>query len=347
MGVTSKNKETWVTETLYKPVPFAKMMDGPTTIEWIVDEVVPQTTTGIIAGEPGVGKTWIIMDMILAIASGVKWLGKYNTRVCKILVVDEENAHVLIRQRYLSLVWKYQKYGRLKNIDFLVGESVDITPLEHPRKGMEPSSDYMKLYNTVGEGEYDLVVFDSLTRVHHSDENDSSRMSAVFGYIKNMMDAFGVSCIFTHHFNKSRGHNNNRLRGSSDILAFPDYVLRVETDRGHNGIGHNGVVIEHGKSRWGTNIGKLYARLEDHESGNKEIVRIKTQDLINAILTYVAVARTRSDIVEEMHRKGLGEPSTVDRQLKELTKERKIFKPTNNVYQATGAAQYDDLGSLM
>jgi len=332
---------------LYEPVPFSVMMDGPTEIEWLVDAIMPRTTCGIVAGEPGIGKTWIVMDMVLALATGVPWVQTFETKKCKVLVVDEENAHVLVRRRFMTLMAQYQKYATLDDIHFLVGESIDITPLEHPRVGMQPSSDFTRLYNTIGEGNYDVVVLDSLTRVHHADENDSSRMSAVFSYVKRLMDDFGVSILFTHHFNKSKGHNNNRLRGSSDILAFPDYVLRVETDRSHNGLNDTGVAIEHGKSRWGENTGKFCVRLEEDETGNKFIKRVESENFESTLLAYLDVARSRKDIVMEMERKGLGDVAAVDRLLTLMVKQRKVYRPSTGIYQTTGASALDDLDDLM
>jgi RecA-family ATPase len=338
--------------TLYNPVPFPTMLDGPREIEWLIDGIMPRTTAGIMAGEPGIGKTWILMDLVLAIASGVSWLGKYKTKECKVLVVDEENAEVLIRQRYHSMKWQYEPKNKLDNIDFLVGKNVDITPLEHMKKGLQPSSDFTLLYNTIAEHEYDLVVFDSLTRIHHADENDSARMSAVFGYVKRLMNDLGVSVLFTHHFNKSRGHNNNRLRGSSDILAFPDYVLRVESDRGHTGLSETGVLIEHSKSRWGVNTGKVYVRLDEKrerpEDEPKKIISfISNEDLEDGMLLYLTVARTKEDVVGEMEGKGLGTPAQIDRMLGKLIKQRKIYRPTKGIYQVTGGSGFDDLEDLI
>ncbi len=332
---------------LYKPLPFSVMMDGTTEIEWLMEGVIPRTTTGIAAGEPGVGKTWLVMDLVLAMASGVRWLDRFETRPCKILVVDEENAHVLVRRRFLSLAWKYQQYERLDSIDFLVGESIDITPLEHPRIGMQPSSDFTMLYNTIGTHGYDIVVFDSLTRLHHADENDSSRMSAVFKYIKKLMDDFGVSCIFTHHFNKGRGRNNNRLRGSSDILAFPDYVLRVETDRTHTDISNSGICVEHGKSRWGENTGKFFVKLQEaNNPGDRELVTISTDDLRIAMLEFLKVSRAKREVIGEMQKRGLAIQS-VDRMLRTMVTERVLFQPAKGYYQVTGSADFDDLGDLI
>jgi len=336
-----------MTDTPYKPVPFSIMMDGPTEVDWLVDGIMPRTTTGIVAGEPGIGKTWIVMDFVLALASGAKWLDRFETIASKVLVVDEENAHVLIRRRYVSLAWRYKEFGKLDNIDFLVGNSIDITPLEHRTKGLQASSDFTMLYNTIATGGYEVVVFDSLTRMHHADENDSSRMSAVFGYVKRLMDDLGVSCLFTHHFNKSKGHNNNRLRGSSDILAFPDYVLRVETGRGHVGLSDNGVVIEHGKSRWDENIGRFYVKLDDGEDkDHKWINLLSGEDLEAALLVYLAIARTKKDIMQEMEQKGLGNAVAVTRMLANMKTRRLIYNPSRGVYQCTGDASDDDIDDV-
>lgn len=334
-------------ETLSKdkftPVPFSVFMDGPTEIDWLIDGVMPQQTTGIIAGEPGIGKTWILMDLVLAIASGSPWLNSFVTQPCNVLYVDEENAHVLVRKRFLEMKWKYEDRGDLDNVQFMVAQTLDITPLEHMSKGLQPSPDYVKLRNVLSDAPYDLVVFDSLTRVHHADENDSSRMSAVFNYVKMLMDDFGVSILFTHHFNKGKGHSNNRLRGSSDILAFPDYVLRVERERGHVEINSNGVAMTHGKSRWGENIGKMYIKLSSTEDGRKEIMHVSIDDLEEAIMIYLDVPRSERDIVKEMDAKGKGDRQMVIRVLNRLVKEHKLYRPGKDVYAKSGVEQFDDL----
>jgi RecA-family ATPase len=328
--------------TQLQPLKFSEMMDGPMEIDWLVDGIVPCSTSGIMAGEPGVGKTWIVMDLVMAIATGSPWLDKYETIESRVLVIDEENADILVRQRYHSLNWRYDS-EKLENIHFLIGESLDVTPLEHPRKGLADSTDYLRLWDLIDRYRYDLVVVDSLTRFHHTDENDSSRMSAVFDGIKRITDKFKISFLFTHHFNKGRGHNNNRLRGSSDILAFPDYVLRVQKDKMHQGIDQSGVVIEHGKSRWGVNVGKIPLRLEDKSHDVKKIERLSGDDLKEAILTYIAVARTTRDIIKEMEGKGLGAQTAVKRELKSLKKSGLAFEPNSGVYQATGAYDLENM----
>ena len=131
-------------------------------------------------------------------------------------------------------------------------------------------------------------------------------------------------------------------------MAFPDYVLRVETDRGHTGLSDNGVAIEHGKSRWDENVGKFCVKLENGEDkAHKWIKLLSSEDLEKMLLTYLGIPRTLKDILQEVERKGLGSPVETNRTLAEMVKRRVIYQPSRGVYCCTGSAEYDDIGDVL
>lgn len=331
----------------FPTINYTDLIRGSTEVEWIVDEIVPRGTTGIVAGEPGIGKTWIFMDLILALATGVEWLQKFPTQRCKVLVVDEENAEVLIRKRFQMLEHHYRPYTGLENIDFIIGQSLDITPAQSKNGDLVPSEDWYRLYATLSDGRYDVVLIDSLTRIHHAEENDSTRMSMLFKFVKMMVDDLGVTVLMTHHFNKGKGRGNYRIRGSSDILAFPDYTLLIDTDQQHRGINTNGIVVEHGKARWGEAVGEFYVKLGGSQI-SKRITRLSSLTVQQFMYDFLVVPRTRQEIEDELKRiKLTASRSTVTRELAELTEKSVIFQPEPGRYQLLNnpadATAVDDL----
>ena len=215
-----------------------ELLEGPTDIDWLVEPIIPLGAAGMIVGDSNVGKTWLSLELALAVASGTPWLGKFNIRRGPVLVIDEENADVLLRRRLHQLIRGHgYRPEELENITFAIGNLVDLKPIE--RDGVEqPSESFQKIKNTIDVLRPALVVFDSFRRMHSNDENSSQEMSLIAKYIAMLVRVSGSSVVVNHHTNKS--HN---YRGSTDIKAFNDYQLRA-VKAGRN------IRVEHEKSRW-------------------------------------------------------------------------------------------------
>ena len=69
-----------------------------------VDGLIPPGATVILAGDAGVGKTWLTLDLALAVASGTKWLDSIQCKQGTVLIVDEENSEPFLRKRLHSLI---------------------------------------------------------------------------------------------------------------------------------------------------------------------------------------------------------------------------------------------------
>ena len=229
---------------MYEPLSLTTLLDGPTEINWVVEPFVPPTSTILLAGHSGVGKTWLSLDLALSIAGGRPWLGRFPVRQGPVLVVDEENSELLLRTRLLKLLQSHRLDPKELPLFFLVGQMVNLSP-EKPAYARDLLS-CEQLLKTIHQIEPILVIFDSLTRCHRSNENSANEMAAVFANVKHLVDITGTSCLFNHHFRKSGGGSNrsgDRIRGSTDIRAFCDVTLLVD-DRG------GGCAITHDKSRW-------------------------------------------------------------------------------------------------
>lgn len=242
----------------YHPISVQKLLDGPTTIDWLVDPIIPPGTSGLLAGESGVGKTWLILALAIAISTGSKFLGHFRTKPGSVLIVDEENAELLLRVRLKMMLTAAGLDTDKIPINFLIGKAVNLSP----NKGGTRTIAYNKLLATVRSIKPAIVIFDSLTRVHRANENNANEIAAVFSNVKHLMEQTSSACLFTHHFNKS-GYGSSksgmRIRGSSDIRAFCDYSLLVDKADG-------GVVIHHDKARWADTLQSFSVNFESTDS---------------------------------------------------------------------------------
>ena len=226
-----------------KTLSLADLMKGPTQIDWLIEPLIPPGAAGLIAGDGGVGKTWLTLDLALATAMGKKWAGHFQCRQGAVLVVDEENSELLLRARLEKLITAraISDTGPIP-LYFRVGTGINLSP----EKNGNFSASFIELMAEVKRLGVILIVFDSLTRVHRANENQSNEMAGVFAHVRYLMDQTGAACIFNHHMRKAGGgktKSGERIRGSTDIRNFADFTLLVDKS-------DNGIKITHDKSRW-------------------------------------------------------------------------------------------------
>lgn len=251
---TSQTKET--PPLVYKPRILTELLDGPTDIDWLIDDIIPPQSSGLLVGDGGTGKTWLALDLAIAVATGTLWLGEFEARKGAVLVVDEENAELMLRKRLIMLLEGRGLKPDNIGMYFLIGEGINLSPYEQRGKHV-PSESYVKLHNTIQLLKPSLVIFDSLTRVHTSNENAASEMSVLFSYVKRLIRETEISCLFPHHMNKGLGStkSGHRIRGSSDLRNFADYTLLIDKEG-------DIITVTHDKARWAEPVPTFKTRLQ-------------------------------------------------------------------------------------
>src|SRR5690606_37854799 len=74
-------------------------------VPWLVDEWLPEATIGFVVAPPGSYKTWLAFDMVVAIASGKPFLGKYPVnRTGPVLIIQQEDYHGDIANRLGAII---------------------------------------------------------------------------------------------------------------------------------------------------------------------------------------------------------------------------------------------------
>ncbi len=175
-------------------------------VEWLVDKLVPVSSVIGISGYPASYKTWFILDLALKVAKGETLFDKFKTGQTGVLLVDEENGERSLQKRF----------------NILKAESSDLplywTSLNEFKLTKDTVDYLIKSANEKGVG---LIIFDSLVRIHESDENSSREMAKVASLLKRFTKN-DIAVIFTHHNRKPSGGQSNPaqdMRGSSDLLA--------------------------------------------------------------------------------------------------------------------------------
>lgn len=231
------------------------LMEDPGPTDWLVDGILARGDVALVVGEPGVGKSWLSMDLATKVADGGgKWLGHSVLRAGgRVLYVDEENPRDVVRNR-LMLLGLDAKYA--PNIRYLHQQGIRLD--RRPDQLLDEAIAFQP----------DLIVLDSLTRLHTQEENNAGAMASLFNDgINPLARATNAAVLLLHHTNKSDSSSSFlRTRGSSDISASVDTGLDIR--KGETGR----MTITHFKSRRSEAGTFVQATIERTPSGGVEVV---------------------------------------------------------------------------
>lgn len=235
-----------IAEYFIKPITLDDLMVKKfKDTQWLADGLIPKGGIIAISGAPASFKTWLILDLGLCIGLGKDLFGKHRTEQGGVLLIDEENGEQLLKQRFEMLnIGTSLPFHILPLTNFSLSES-----------NIQKVIIYAETHNIT------TIIFDSLVRIHSSDENDAMAMSKVFKLLKECTK-HGITVIFTHH-NRKQGNFNSSpsqsMRGSSDILASVDCHLAIER------LKNNEIILTQTKLRQGKELKPFKLKIIENE----------------------------------------------------------------------------------
>lgn len=304
------------TEQSFWPIPISQLMQKKfEDLEWVVEKLLPGSGTIIISGQPGSYKTWLALDLVLAVASGNDAFGFLATSQAGVLIVDEENGPRLLQDRF-------------KKLKFNQGLPIYVLSLV----GFRLSEGSVKtLVSFCKSKKIKLVVFDSLIRIHSGEENSATDMSEVFDHLKEFRRN-GIAVLLLHHNRKPGFGNSNpsfEMRGSSDILAAIDSHIGINKKDGY-------VEIKQTKLRQEPEIPPFKLKIISEDdvfrfeyAGEIGEVQNKKEDAKNAIKDVLEEAKRpmyKTELYDQIKASGFrAGQSTIKEALNEMEKSDEVF----------------------
>ncbi|WP_051542631.1 AAA family ATPase [Thiothrix lacustris] len=191
----------------------------PKPIKWLVRDVIEQDSFAGLYGASGSGKSFVAIDLCLAIATNASYYGHKVTGGKAIYVAGEGKAG--IKRRVTA--WAQRQGGHSTIAEnFLLMDGVCTLPHD--------TDSFIESIRGLGVDDLRLIVLDTLQRTMEGDENSTRDMSAYVRSADKIREAFpGIVVLVVHH----TGHGaSDRARGSSVLRASLDTEIQVAmTDR--------------------------------------------------------------------------------------------------------------------
>ena len=214
--------QEWI-ESVNDDLPDPESLDSvwnhmPELSSCLIDGVLRQGHKMLIAGPSKAGKSFLQIEMCIAIAEGRSWLGWGCTkgRVMYVnLELDRASCLHRFQDVYDALGWEPRN---LRNIDIwnLRGKSV-------PMDKLAP-----KLIRRAAKKEYIAIVIDPIYKVITGDENSADQMANFCNQFDKVCTELGCAVIYCHHHSKgAQGgkRSMDRASGSGVFARDPDALL--------------------------------------------------------------------------------------------------------------------------
>ena len=192
---------------------------------WLVTGLWSQDAVGIVGGEPKCCKSFLALDLAVAVAAGVPCLRHFAVPYAgRVLLYAAEDAPAIVKQR-------------LHGIATAAGVALtdlDIQVITAPSLRLDLEADRRSLAETIGKLQPRLLILDPFVRLHRIDENASGDVAPLLAYLRELQRRHALAVLVVHHAKKGAGRARagQALRGSSEFHAWGDsnLYLRREGD---------------------------------------------------------------------------------------------------------------------
>ncbi len=196
----------------------------PEAQRWLVTDLWLEQAVGLVGGEPKCCKSFLALDLAVAVASGTACLRRYAV-ACPgpVLLYAAEDALHIVR-------------GRLEGICAAAGCSLallDLQVITAPTLRLDLSADRERLQQTVERLRPRLLILDPFVRLHRIDENASGEVAPLLAFLRELQRRYALAVLVVHHAKKGGGRirAGQALRGSSEFHAWGDSNLYLRRSK--------------------------------------------------------------------------------------------------------------------
>lgn len=210
-----------VTPSIWKPSELLSYV--PPHVPWIVEPLIRPGGVAVVFGPREAGKTQFLLTLVRAIQTQTLLLERFKTSTVKVALVEVDMPFGETQERLKRAATEFtfsDDLFRLVTVpDFDILKTPAILPWVAELRRFGPQ----------------LVLFDSLRKIHREKEQDTAVPSAVYSKVKELFP--GAGFLFTHHVVKppadwikkqhsyDEGEDMHTYRGTTAWLDDADTAL--------------------------------------------------------------------------------------------------------------------------
>lgn len=245
-------------------VATTRMLYNAPPVEFLVEGILPTHAICGLTGAPGTGKTWFAMAMMEAVVTGTKFLGKFPTKQGPALYVGADASFLDYAQQWWRLTHEsYESYtqevdGETVHIenpydryaDFLLQDDFNLDDADKVARLIRTSDSVSRpsyiedvltddgWEQVEREGKhYRLIVYDTLTKLTRSQENNSVDRDKVFEHLRDIAEATGATLLVLHHPPLvSEFRSGEEWRGAGSQFGALDAHFHILKDGGRDDV---------------------------------------------------------------------------------------------------------------
>lgn len=185
-------------------------------VQFLVDDILPAGTS-LLSAASKIGKSWMVLDLGLAIAAGTPFMG-HDTHQAGVLYLALEDSQTRLQDRMNKVLNRGKAPGGMRFS--IVAPNLDEGLLEVLAADLQTNP------------ETKLIIIDTLQKIRgvakareSGYEQDYREMAAV----KKFVDERGISVLFVHHNRKMRDEDDpfNMISGTNGIMGAADTIWTI------------------------------------------------------------------------------------------------------------------------
>ena len=171
----------------------------------------------ILSGDPKIGKSWMMLDMCLAVAKGEDFLSR-KTEQGQVVYMALEDTFISLQSRLYELTDEPSEKLSFALIANSIGNGLEDDLREC--KKMFP--------------ELKMIVINTLQKIRNTVDTKYGADYRELSVLKSIADQLGIAIVLVHHNRKAHDSNpNNLISGTNGIAGCADGLL-VFTRNGEN-----------------------------------------------------------------------------------------------------------------
>jgi hypothetical protein len=161
----------------------------------VIHGLLREGETMNVVASPKVGKSWLVTDLAMAVATGGRWLDCFQCEKGEVLIIDNELHEQTSAHRIPKVL-------DARGIAFSsVADRVSIINI---RGGLKDIFGMNDTFNSLRPGRFKIIVLDAVYRFmpRNMDENDNGTMAQIYNQLDGHAARLGCAFVLVHHSSK-------------------------------------------------------------------------------------------------------------------------------------------------